>query len=98
MESVLTVIECIIFLALGVACIFVGIKIIMSLEKIDAFHKKVEEEYRPQIASWNDQVDEALETIDSMDDLIDKTHKIFTKINEIFDSKKTKRRYKKARK
>ena len=95
MGSVLRVLACILFLVIGVGLIYIGIKIIQSLEKIDAFHKKVEEEYRPQIANLNDEVDSVLATIDSQSDLIEKVHKIFTKINEIMDSKKRKRRYKK---
>ena len=57
MGSVLRVLACILFLVIGVGLIYIGIKIIQSLEKIDAFHKKVEEEYRPQIANLNDEVD-----------------------------------------
>lgn len=77
----------IVFVLLGVLCIYIGIKLLQSQEKIRSFHQKVEEEYRPQIAELNETVDDVYGNLESLNKVFEMTDRVFTKLLSIFFKK-----------
>lgn len=77
----------ILFVLLGVLCIYIGIKLLQSQEKIQSFHKKVEEEYRPQIAELNETIDDAYGNLQDLNKVFEMTDRVFTKLLSIFFKK-----------
>lgn len=88
------IIASLLFLVLGVVLIFIGIKILMLRSVIDDFHRQVEEEYRPQIAELNETVEDAFASLQDLNDVIASTHKLFTKLLNIFFKDRKVRRQK----
>lgn len=78
------IIASLLFLTIGVLLIYLGVKILMLRSVIDDFHRQVEEEYRPQIAELNETVEDAYATLQDFNEVIASTHKLFTKLLNIF--------------